>query len=501
MVTCRVTISLMIRNKSKKIMKQITGFSVRVFTLKSLLVAFLAIMSFMPTRAASKNVTMQAGETQTFYLPSSVTSKTLKSVSFYSTSISYVQVVSYTNYSVKVKAVKAFSSPIIVRCDYYYYLTSGSYTYLAKGYYDYNITVVGETKVQPTKISLPTVISVEVGESKDLVPTVTPANAEYTLTWKMSNTSVATVYQNGTITGKSVGETDLKVSADNGVYTMCRIVVYRPSPTSVSIKSTLSLTVGESATLTPSVYPSNATYTLTWSSSNTSVATVSSSGKVTAMGSGKARIIVKTSNGLNDWCDVTVSAPQAYATITEAKYATFYDTYPRDFSGTGITVYTVMYDDGASVTLKEVEYGMVPASTPVLLYKEVAVEESVAVPEGSYNSLPIDDNQLKVSDGTSALGANVYVLANKSAGIGFYHWAADHSLTAGRVYLQISDMANTREFLDLEDDYTTLVESVPMLSSDKDVYYDMSGHRVAIPTKGIYVVCSQGKKSKLVILK
>ena len=84
-----------------------------------------------------KEVTMSVGETQTFYLPSSVTSKDLKSVTFYSNGISYVQVTSYTNYSVTVKAIKAFSSPIIVRCDYRYFVRSGSYTYETSGAYEY----------------------------------------------------------------------------------------------------------------------------------------------------------------------------------------------------------------------------------------------------------------------------------------------------------------------------------------------------------------------------
>ena len=58
----------------------------------------------------SENVTMQVGETKTLYLPSSVTTKTLKSVTFYSASWNDVEVLSHTNYSVKVKALKATSS-------------------------------------------------------------------------------------------------------------------------------------------------------------------------------------------------------------------------------------------------------------------------------------------------------------------------------------------------------------------------------------------------------
>lgn len=256
----------------------------------------------------SENVTMQVGETKTLYLPSSVTTKTLKSVTFSSRSWNDVEVLSHTNYSVRVKALKATSTPVIVRCDYYYYINNGGYTYQNGGAYDFKVTVEGETTVKPTKITIPSVVSVEVGESKDIEATVTPANAEYTLTWSISDNSIATVYQNGMITGKSVGYADLKVKADNGVYAMCRVSVYRPTPSSVSMKSSLAMNVGDTYTLSPTVYPSNSQYTLTWTSSNTNVATVSSSGKVTAKSAGTANITVKTDNGKTATCNVTVSA-------------------------------------------------------------------------------------------------------------------------------------------------------------------------------------------------
>ena len=87
------------------------------------------------------------------------------------------------------------------------------------------------------------------------------------------------------------------------------------SPTSVKITPTsLTLGAGESCTLTKSVYPSNASTSYTWSSSNTSVATVSN-GKVTTKKSGTAYITVKTSNGKTAQCKVTVKpAPTSVKT-------------------------------------------------------------------------------------------------------------------------------------------------------------------------------------------
>lgn len=81
-------------------------------------------------------------------------------------------------------------------------------------------------------------------------------------------------------------------------------------PTSVSLnKTSLTLDVGKSYTLTKTVSPSNAATSYTWRSSNTSVATVDKNGKVTAKASGTATITVKTSNGKTATCKVTVNLP------------------------------------------------------------------------------------------------------------------------------------------------------------------------------------------------
>ena len=81
-------------------------------------------------------------------------------------------------------------------------------------------------------------------------------------------------------------------------------------PTSVSLnKTSLTLDVGKSYTLTKTVSPSNAVTSYAWSSSNTSVATVDKNGKVTAKASGTATITVKTSNGKTATCKVTVNLP------------------------------------------------------------------------------------------------------------------------------------------------------------------------------------------------
>ena len=82
-------------------------------------------------------------------------------------------------------------------------------------------------------------------------------------------------------------------------------------PTSVALnKTTLTLDTGKTTNLRATVYPSNAANKkCTWRSSNTSVATVDSNGKVTAKKAGTATITVKTSNGKTATCKVTVNLP------------------------------------------------------------------------------------------------------------------------------------------------------------------------------------------------
>lgn len=281
-------------------------------------IAMMAVMCTLftlPAVAQSyKEVTMSVGETQTFYLPSSVTTKNLKSVHFYSTGISYVQVTSYTNRSVTVKAVKAYSLPVIVRCDYRYFVDNGNYTYETSGRYDYRITVVGSGGggggVEPKSIRFSSsAVGLSVGESRLLTPIVSPPDAEYTLTWSINDKSVATISQDGLLVGKSEGAADLKVMADNGIYAMLRVVVSAPKPTSVYVTpSSLSMTEGESKYLSAKVYPSEASQSVTWSSSNSSVASVSSTGKVTAIKAGTATITARTSNGVTAGCTVVCTS-------------------------------------------------------------------------------------------------------------------------------------------------------------------------------------------------
>lgn len=86
---------------------------------------------------------------------------------------------------------------------------------------------------------------------------------------------------------------------DQEIYSMNGTKSTEVSVTSVSLnKSTLDIKVGETATLTATINPTNATNkNVTWESDNTQIATVDTAGKVTAIKEGTAKITVKTKDG------------------------------------------------------------------------------------------------------------------------------------------------------------------------------------------------------------
>ena len=168
--------------------------------------------------------------------------------------------------------------------------------------------------VNPTSITL-SKSSVTVMEEKteSITATIAPANAtKKTVTWSTSDANVATV-SGGKITGISTGTAVITAKTANRLTAKVNVTVtVNPDivkPTGITI-SEKSLTLEEKATgtLTATVAPANATNkTVTWTSSDSAVATVDSTGKVTAVAEGSATITASTFNGFKSTTLVTVN--------------------------------------------------------------------------------------------------------------------------------------------------------------------------------------------------
>ena len=152
-----------------------------------------------------------------------------------------------------------------------------------------------------------TTASLKTGETVTLTATVKPDDAtDKTVIWSTSDASVATV-NDGVVTAKKVGTATITAKAGDKSAT-CAITVVATPVTSVTLnQTTASLKTGETVTLTATVKPDNATNkTVTWSTSDASVATVSN-GVVTAIKVGTATITAKAGDK-EATCAVTVTA-------------------------------------------------------------------------------------------------------------------------------------------------------------------------------------------------
>ncbi len=168
------------------------------------------------------------------------------------------------------------------------------------------------TVIQPVaSVNLsPTTATINITETTQLTATVLPANAtDKTVTWSSSNTAIATVDANGLVTGVGLGTATITVTTNSGSFThTTTIIVIRPV-TSVSINPKIvNIYINKTAQLTANVLPVNASNkSVIWSSNNTSVARVNSSGLITGAGRGTTTISVTSNNGgFTDICTVTV---------------------------------------------------------------------------------------------------------------------------------------------------------------------------------------------------
>lgn len=216
------------------------------------------------------------------------------------------------------------------RIGYYNEITSGIIYNGMKGFICNKTTNVLPEDIIKELISIPvsdlkldkTSLNMTVGKTAILTVTITPSDAENKkVTWISSDTKVIIVDVNGKATAKGPGTATITVKTDDGGKTAtCNVTVTQPVTGIKLNKTTETIVVGKTATLTATVSPTNATNKkVTWSSSNTAVAAVNASGIVTAKKAGTAKITAKAADGSGKTAVCTVTVKAAAVAVTGVK--------------------------------------------------------------------------------------------------------------------------------------------------------------------------------------
>lgn len=176
---------------------------------------------------------------------------------------------------------------------------------------------VSSDKIYPSKFTLnKSQLSFDLSDSTNtsynLICNISPSNANIgtKIKWSMSDSTVAKVDQNGKVTAYKNGKCIITATNENGTKAKCSVEV-NTSPSSISLNSTNQTIYlkGKNTTQLKTTYtPSNATINkdITWTSSNSSIASVDKNGLVKAVGVGTCKITAKTKNGKTSVCNIIV---------------------------------------------------------------------------------------------------------------------------------------------------------------------------------------------------
>ena len=176
------------------------------------------------------------------------------------------------------------------------------------------------------------------------------------------------------------------------------------------------------------------------------------------------------------------------ATIASSGYTTFCSPYDLSFESVSNleAAYVVTTSTASTATLKKVT--AVPGGTGVIL--KGTTPGAVTIPVAEYTGEAISNILVGTLNATHVETETVYVVSG-----GEFKKFAGTEIPAGKAYLPASaiDGVNAPSLsFDFGGETTFINSLTPALSQEEGVYYDLSGRRVAQPTKGLYIV--NGKK-------
>ncbi|MDO4469848.1 MAG: Ig-like domain-containing protein [Bacillota bacterium] len=189
---------------------------------------------------------------------------------------------------------------------------AGTATVTAKAFNGLTAKCTVTVKAPLQEIVMADFFEINRGETFDFEVQYIPADTTDSkeIRWETSDPDVATIDQNGKLTAVGTGGVTITAHAANGITAECYVEVFAPL-TSISIKEKTTIHRGDSETLEVTYNPDDTTSSkdVRWETSDPEVADVDLSGKITAVGTGKATIRVYGADGTSDTCEVTVDAP------------------------------------------------------------------------------------------------------------------------------------------------------------------------------------------------
>ena len=196
--------------------------------------------------------------------------------------------------------------------DTVYYAPEISYMYRMFQYWETSCNVKFNYKKTRSLKANAKSYTIYKGKTKTIKYSIAPKMSDFRVTYKSSNTKIATVSSKGVVTGKKKGTATITLTGSNGQKATCKVIVKERKATKISkVKSSLTIKKGKTAKLSIKLTPKNTTDTITWKSGNKKIATVSKSGVVTGVKKGKTTVTARIPNGKKVVWKVTVTEKKA----------------------------------------------------------------------------------------------------------------------------------------------------------------------------------------------
>lgn len=327
----------------------------------------LAILLFSTMTVKAQTTSLYVGQSQLLVCPNPPVGAIYQTA--WASRNSSVSVVKKSDYSVEVTVKSYFSGTAQVQCDYYWRWYSGNRQLTNHATTYFNITC----KPVDIRMNQTGPIHLNSGSGTYLSVTLSPSiSPTPTVNWRSSNNNIAEVSQNGYVMAKAPGTATITASTNAGPNSASiTIDVNAVSVTRAEISPTIAqIVLGETVDLKSTYYPQySQPSSVSWVSTDPSVASVSSSGRVTGRSLGQSQIYCVVNGSIySNRSTITVNKPKL--TISADKPSGLYEKNTEvslSASRSGATIYYTL--DGSDPTYRSNVY-----TTPIVLERSTTLK-------------------------------------------------------------------------------------------------------------------------------